>query len=88
MAALPYIVSIATRTASGGLIEIPSYASLGGTGIVIMVAGTIELWESIKSTSKTATYSYQKKELTESLTNIITNQENITSDKDDESQLW
>lgn len=88
VAALPYIVSIATKSASGGLIEIPSYASLGGTGIVIMVAGTIELWESIKSTSKTATYSYQKKELTESLTNIITNQENIKSDKDDESQLW
>ena len=50
-----------------------------------MVAGTIELWESIKSTAKTANYSYQKKEIIQSLTNTINNND---SSKDDESQLW
>lgn len=85
IASLPYIVSIVVKTASYNLIDIPSYASLGGTGIVIMVAGTIELWESIKSTAKTANYSYQKKEIIQSLTNTINNND---SAKDDESQLW
>lgn len=88
VASLPYIVSIVTKAASNNIIVIPSYASLGGTGIVIMVTGTIDLWESIKSTAKTATYSYQKKELAQSLTNIINNSESVNSVKDDESQLW
>ena len=81
IASLPYIVSIITRYASNGMVNIPSYASLGGTGIVIMVTGTIELWESIKSTAKTTNYSYQKKEIIASLSS-----EN-NSNKND-SQLW
>ena len=81
IASLPYIVSIITRYASNGFINIPSYASLGGTGIVIMVTGTIELWESIKSTAKTTNYSYQKKEIIASLSN-----ENSSTKND--SQLW
>lgn len=85
VASLPYIVTIITGYASGGLIKIPSYASLGGTGIVIMVSGTIELWSSIKSTAKTSSYTYQKKEIVESLTNIINNTENVN---EDDSQLW
>lgn len=85
VASLPYIVTIITGYASNGLIRIPSYASLGGTGIVIMVSGTIELWSSIKSTAKTSSYTYQKKEIVESLTNIINNSENIN---EDDSQLW
>lgn len=85
VASLPYIVSIITSYASNGAIKIPSYASLGGTGIVIMVSGTIELWSSIKSTAKTSSYTYQKREITESLTNIINNVEN---QNDDDSQLW
>lgn len=85
IASLPYIVTMVTTSVSGGAIRIPSYASLGGTGIVIMVSGTIELWGSIKSTAKTSNYTYQKKEIAQSLTNIINNTNN---DNDNDSQLW
>lgn len=63
IATLPYIVSLTCNYVSNGSINIPSYAILGGTGIVIMVSATIDLWQSIKSTATTVNYSYQKKEI-------------------------
>lgn len=85
IASLPYIVSIASAAASHGAVQIPSYAALGGTGIVIMVSGTIELWQSIKSAATTTSYTYQRKEIEASLSNI-TNNTNV--DLEDDSQLW
>ena len=85
MATLPYIVSIVVGQATNGLVTIPSYASLGGTGIVIMVSGTIELWDSIRAASKTTSYSYQKKELNESLKLLIVDENSNTNN---DSQLW
>lgn len=85
IASLPYIVTIASAAASHGAIQIPSYAALGGTGIVIMVSGTIELWQSIKSAATTTSYTYQRKEIEASLSTIINNSENVD---DNDSQLW
>lgn len=85
VATLPYIVSIVVGQATNGLVTIPSYASLGGTGIVIMVSGTIELWDSIRAVSKTTSYSYQKKELNESLKSLIVDENSNTNN---DSQLW
>ncbi|GAA5414473.1 preprotein translocase subunit SecY [Ureaplasma ceti] len=85
IAALPYIVSIVSNHASGGVINIPSYAALGGTGIVIMVSATIELWSSIKSTATTTSYTYQRKEIEASLSATISNE---TVNDNDDSQLW
>lgn len=55
--ALPYIVSYA----SNGII--PSVASLGGTGIIIMVSGSIDLWDSIASASTTSSYTVRRKKI-------------------------
>lgn len=85
IAALPYIVSIVSTHASDGAVNIPSYAALGGTGIVIMVSGTIELWQSIKSAATTTSYTYQRKEIEASLSNI-TNK--AVEDDNDDCQLW
>ena len=85
IASLPYIVSIASAAASQGSVQIPSYAALGGTGIVIMVSGSIELWQSIKSAATTTSYTYQRKEIEASLSSI---QNNVNIDNEDDSQLW
>ncbi len=55
--ALPYIVSYA----SGGII--PSVASLGGTGIIIMVSASIDLWDSIASASTTSSYTIRRRKI-------------------------
>lgn len=49
---LPYLISKITG--------IPSGLSLGGTGIIIIVSGTLELWNSIKSASTTSGYNMTK----------------------------
>lgn len=76
IATLPYIVSITCNYASNGSVTIPSYAILGGTGIVIMVSATIDLWQSIKSTATTVHYSYQKKEIENTINSNDSNKEN------------
>lgn len=48
VAVLPYIISQITG--------IPSGMALGGTGIIIIVTATLELWNSIKSASTTSGY--------------------------------
>lgn len=54
IATLPYIVSL--LTIQNGVPIIPSNAALGGTGIIILVSGTLDLWQSIVSASTTTTY--------------------------------
>lgn len=78
--ALPYIVSYA----SGGII--PSVASLGGTGIIIMVSGSIDLWDSIASASTTSSYTIRRKKIQENNSQLENLQVNETvKDKD---LLW
>ncbi|MBQ0045543.1 MAG: preprotein translocase subunit SecY [Mycoplasma sp.] len=48
VASIPYILSLATG--------IPSGMSLSGTGIIIMVTASLELWAAIKSASTTSGY--------------------------------
>lgn len=76
IATLPYIFSLTCNYASNGAVVIPSYAILGGTGIVIMVSATIDLWQSIKSTATTVHYSYQKKEIENTINSDNSNKEN------------
>lgn len=79
--ALPYIVSYIT----GGII--PSVASLGGTGIIIMVSGSIDLWDSIASASTTSSYTVKRKKIQESDIIIQSNvEENDQKNKD--TLLW
>ncbi len=85
--ALPYIVSYA----SGGII--PSMASIGGTGIIIMVSGSIDLWDSIASASTTSSYTIKRKRIQETDDDNIyvaptaLNQESGDSIKDDKKDL-
>ncbi|WEK82894.1 MAG: preprotein translocase subunit SecY [Mycoplasma sp.] len=48
IASLPYILSMVT--------SIPSGIAVGGTGIIIIVSATIEIWNSIKSAATTTGY--------------------------------
>ncbi|WP_391592157.1 Protein translocase subunit SecY [[Mycoplasma] cavipharyngis] len=52
---LPNVLTITTG--------IPSNAALGGTGVIILVTGSIQFWEAIKSTSTSIYYRTQKKVL-------------------------
>ena len=63
--ALPYIVSYASQGV------IPSMASIGGTGIIIMVSGSIDLWDSIASASTTSSYTIKRKKIQEFDDNTI-----------------
>lgn len=49
IAIIPYIVSMTTN--------IPSGLALGGTGIIIMVTGSLDFWSSLKSAQTNYTYS-------------------------------
>lgn len=53
VAALPYIISLT--------IGIPSGIALGGTGIIIMVTASLELWNSVKSAATTTGYNVTRK---------------------------
>ncbi len=70
IATLPYLISSIWPI-------IPSNAALGGTGIVIIVSATIEVWQSIKSTATTTNYQYKRKEIEQGL-----------FDSNSESKLW
>lgn len=82
---LPYIVSYA----SGGII--PSVASLGGTGIIIMVSGSIDLWDSIASASTTSSYTVRRKKIQRTDEPIESNTNNSqwkTIKEKDKDLLW
>lgn len=73
VAVLPYVIA----QVSG----IPSGMALGGTGLIIIVSGTIELWNSIKSAATTTGYNITRSRIE---SKYVTEQ--IT--KEEVSQLW
>jgi preprotein translocase subunit SecY len=52
VAALPYVIAMVTN--------IPSGLALGGTGIIIIVTGTMDLWNSIVSNSTASGYTVDR----------------------------
>lgn len=74
VASIPYILSLATG--------IPSGMSLSGTGIIIMVTASIELWAAIKSASTTSGYVVTRRNIE---TSHYTAQE---TEKEKVTQLW
>lgn len=79
IASLPYVISIISSYASNGTVVIPTTAALGGTGIVIIVSSTQDIWSSIKSAATSTNYQYQRKEIEQSI---------INNSSKDESKLW
>lgn len=80
IASMPYIVSLIITNESGQSI-IPSDSSLGGTGIVIMVTGSLDMWQSIVSASTASSYTIKRRKI-----EIITNEQNDTQEQG--SGLW
>ncbi len=75
IASIPYIIAIATG--------IPSGMSLSGTGIIIMVTASLELWAAIKSATTTSGYVATRRNIEQSKF------EKDESDKDKKvTQLW
>lgn len=64
IASVPYVVSIASG--------IPSGMSLSGTGIIIIVTASLELWSAIKSAATTSGYITTKKHIESSHTTTDT----------------
>lgn len=60
----PYFISYALD----GLIS--ANATLGGTGILIMVTTSIEFWQAVRSASTTTSYVYTKKEMESQISNV------------------
>lgn len=74
VASIPYILSLVTG--------IPSGMSLSGTGIIIMVTASIELWAAIKSASTTSGYVVTRR-------NIEHSYYSSTEEKEEKvTQLW
>lgn len=74
VASIPYILALATG--------IPSGMSLSGTGIIIMVTASIELWAAIKSASTTSGYVVTRR-------NIETSHYSAQEEKEEKvTQLW
>lgn len=57
VAAMPYLCSMITNNV------IPSNSSLGGTGIIIMVTGSLDLWQSIGSASIATSYKIKRRKI-------------------------
>lgn len=57
VAALPYLCSMITNNV------IPSNSSLGGTGIIIMVTASLDLWQSIGSASIATSYKIKRRKI-------------------------
>lgn len=76
IAIIPYIISMTTN--------IPSGLALGGTGIIIMVTGSLDFWSSLKSAQTNYTYSNLTKGLKKS------NEYEIKGNgqKDNVKRLW
>ncbi len=85
IASLAYVASIVTTTKSGVPI-IPSNAALGGTGIIILVSGTLDLWQSIVSVSTTTSYKIMRKRMEIDDAKIIGNDQILSEDVN--SVLW
>lgn len=90
IAVIPYIISLT--------LSIPSTISLGGTGIVIMVSGSLELFNSLKSAATTTSYQRLRQQISASLPSLVDTVNtpvgvvDVASQKpakaDDVSELW
>lgn len=80
VASLPYIASLVT-TNSVGVPIIPSNSALGGTGMIILVSGTLDMWQAIVSTSTASSYTIKRRR-------IESSQENIKTDLEQGIGLW
>jgi preprotein translocase subunit SecY len=60
---------------------IPSGLALGGTGIIIIVTGTLELWNSIRSASTTTGYNITRNKIESKIYEQLDTKEEI-------KQLW
>ncbi len=58
IAIVPYIISATTN--------IPSGIAIGGTGIIIIVSGTIDFWQALLSAQTNYSYSKTKKDIQQS----------------------
>jgi preprotein translocase subunit SecY len=76
VAGLPYVVSMITK--------IPSGLAMGGTGIIIIVTGSIDLWNSILSNSTASGYTVDRVKIE---SQIYEGKKTKKSDKDD-FKLW
>lgn len=83
VACLPYLVTLTVKEATHGVVTISSNSGLGGTGIVIMVSASLELWQAIKSAGTSSSYSTQRKEIETIIENSSNNDQNVAI-----SQLW
>jgi preprotein translocase subunit SecY len=63
IAALPYLINYITG--------IPSGIALGGTGIIIIVSGAMELWYSIRSNAVTSGYNIHKSKIENNISSQI-----------------
>ncbi|MGL4947936.1 MAG: preprotein translocase subunit SecY [Mycoplasma sp.] len=57
VAAMPYLCSMLTNNI------IPSSSSLGGTGIIIMVTGSLDLWQALSSASIASSYTIKRRRI-------------------------
>ncbi len=83
VACLPYLVALTVREATNNLVIISSNSGIGGTGIVIMVSASLELWQAIKSTGTSSSYSNQRKEIETIIENSSKQDQSVAI-----SQLW
>jgi preprotein translocase subunit SecY len=67
--------------------QIPSGLALGGTGIIIIVTGTMELWNSIKSNSTTSGYNANRAKIESRLQKSGVAQVEKT-DEDKSYRMW
>jgi preprotein translocase subunit SecY len=74
IAILPYIIAEIT--------SIPSGLALGGTGLIIIVTATMELWNSIKSASTTSGYNVTRTRIESKYVDEIASKETKVE------QLW
>lgn len=75
ISALPYLISYVS--------DIPSGIALGGTGIIIVVSATLELWYSIYSNTKTSGYNVHRSNIEK---NIKTKK--FIEEEETSHQLW
>ncbi|MCV3728395.1 preprotein translocase subunit SecY [Ureaplasma miroungigenitalium] len=79
LAALPHLVALIAKTINNNQPVIASSHIFGGTSLIIMVSATLELWNAIKSTATSSTYSYQRQAI----------ENNLQSNNDaSKSQIW
>lgn len=81
VAVIPYIISIT--------LHIPNTLSLGGTGIIIMVSASLELYNSLKSAATTTNYQQMRNQMATSISGFTSAQQvvDVIDQTGEKSQL-